>query len=956
MRKSSPAFVIYYADGKFSGFDGCNTIGGNAELVNFRLELSNVTSTKRACDFGKEGGGPDGSLFQSGKYFFNNGRIYLGPEPRKGEQRVVIVLEKMPDPEGFSGYSSVAELKNLGPAVPLHGSGANQKASLTSWADLRPGKVQFIVPGKTPFSTEMGYQALYSSNGENELRPVLPEFQWREKPPETKGPDLGNYPYRVTYPGEVEPLAVFTGLSKLGKVKGVHNPYLGHQNAYQIVSWENRWYHIAWVRPDAIFEDLPNRQGLDFGDKKLIVWASENQQSQLTTVLSHRAEHPPVWSWLGDLNFDGAPDFIFELFAPTTRLLLLSGPEGKYEWIAVPTAQSKPKLHEKYQELPGNWIGYRSGDPKARVDICLWTEPDGTFSHPRIFSSCEDTEMYAAIDSFLQQLKIQPGMNQFERVPMPITLSLNFYNPKLAYQGKEIPQEENVRATVMEALEMEVLNLIGAENLRAWQDKTLSFPQEEDGLPVWGDGNGNFQAMMRLNIPAPNPANAVAVTPYSLVGRLDSAGNLLEKLDLPNCRKDPAGCRFLPAETLREAVEEELPEEFLTQDAWSHPTMVFDTAAGHFAWDFTYNVITRYPRGKRARIRVDASTGKILASEVDAKANFQKCLPQDALIETPMGKRQVNLLKAGDPVFSMDERGRKIIMPLAKVNSVPAGKNHQMTRLDFENGARVMATPGHPMPWHRVVQNVVFSSDSVRVTARQTVPYYGPATWDILPEGPTGYYFIDGIAVASTLSESSPDKTADSIYNAQLVQTAEILIQARLGVETGPDQIELEHAHCLEGTRQAGAHTGHPAEVIFRVNTLPRSERECFYVPIRFDPAGKPLTDLSNYLPDCREEPIRCQPKPLIFWKPRLANLSNLSDPRFPFFDGKYLYAVKNRDRRIPLLFRFYWNKSICYRVNLSTGEMENRVLSRGFRQKIIHKPLPHPRKSPNRAVSAQGR
>jgi len=45
--------------------------------------------------------------------------------------------------------------------------------------------------------------------------------------------------------------------------------------------------------------------------------------------------------------------------------------------------------------------------------------------------------------------------------------------------------------------------------------------------------------------------------------------------------------------------------------------------------------------------------------------------------------------------------------------------------------------------------------DRSRITLWELVPYSGSRTYDLLPAGPTGMYWANGILLASTLLEAS---------------------------------------------------------------------------------------------------------------------------------------------------------------------------------------------------------
>ena len=46
--------------------------------------------------------------------------------------------------------------------------------------------------------------------------------------------------------------------------------------------------------------------------------------------------------------------------------------------------------------------------------------------------------------------------------------------------------------------------------------------------------------------------------------------------------------------------------------------------------------------------------------------------------------------------------------------------------------------------------------DDSRVVGRRVLPYDHDHTWDVLPDGPTGLYWADGVLMGSTLAARAP--------------------------------------------------------------------------------------------------------------------------------------------------------------------------------------------------------
>ena len=110
-------------------------------------------------------------------------------------------------------------------------------------------------------------------------------------------------------------------------------------------------------------------------------------------------------------------------------------------------------------------------------------------------------------------------------------------------------------------------------------------------------------------------------------------------------------------------------------------------------------------------------------------------------------------LRAGDVVWTVDAAGQRVAAPILFTVRVPVPAAHQMAHLTLADGRQLWASPGHPTSDGRSLGNLVPGDrlDGSLVTAVERVPYGQPATYDLLPAGPTGFYWADGILIGSTL-------------------------------------------------------------------------------------------------------------------------------------------------------------------------------------------------------------
>jgi Hint domain-containing protein len=130
-----------------------------------------------------------------------------------------------------------------------------------------------------------------------------------------------------------------------------------------------------------------------------------------------------------------------------------------------------------------------------------------------------------------------------------------------------------------------------------------------------------------------------------------------------------------------------------------------------------------------------------------------KCLPPATKIRTPDGERRVDELHAGDLVMTADRDGRAIAMPILQVNAVPRIGAHAIAVVTLADGRVVRGSPEHPLAGTGTLGALAAGDrlDGAVVVATRREPFSEAATWDLLPAGPTGTYWADGVLLGSTL-------------------------------------------------------------------------------------------------------------------------------------------------------------------------------------------------------------
>lgn len=159
------------------------------------------------------------------------------------------------------------------------------------------------------------------------------------------------------------------------------------------------------------------------------------------------------------------------------------------------------------------------------------------------------------------------------------------------------------------------------------------------------------------------------------------------------------------------------------------------------------------------RVKVDPNR-KPLSPEEEKRARRNAacymgiiCLPTWTKIATPDGEVLVTDLKEGMLVYSQDKNGNRISVPIIKYGSTTATGEHHVLKVTLRDGRVVSASPRHPLVDGRLFENLKNSDDfdGSTVASIESVPYNKGTTYDLLPAGETGFYWADGVLIASTL-------------------------------------------------------------------------------------------------------------------------------------------------------------------------------------------------------------
>lgn len=151
-------------------------------------------------------------------------------------------------------------------------------------------------------------------------------------------------------------------------------------------------------------------------------------------------------------------------------------------------------------------------------------------------------------------------------------------------------------------------------------------------------------------------------------------------------------------------------------------------------------------------VKIDTNTATFLEKKY-LNRNCPICLSENTTIDTPEGNLNVTELKTGMQVWTQDNLGHKQVGTILQVGRTLVPPTHKMVHLMLYDGRELFASPGHPTTDGRQLGDLKAGDilDGTKIKTAELVPYNENYTYDILPSGPTGFYWADGILLKSTL-------------------------------------------------------------------------------------------------------------------------------------------------------------------------------------------------------------
>jgi hypothetical protein len=169
---------------------------------------------------------------------------------------------------------------------------------------------------------------------------------------------------------------------------------------------------------------------------------------------------------------------------------------------------------------------------------------------------------------------------------------------------------------------------------------------------------------------------------------------------------------------------------------------------------YAFIIRTGRNQGKLIEGTISSSGTIKVLNETNSFNTCPICLIRGTLIGTPSGDIPVEKLHPGMIIRSIDRFGLEIAVPILKTASTPVPPDFYVVRITLSDGRSVTASPGHPSSNYRLLGDYRVGDvlDGSLIIGFDFRAYNDEATFDLLPEGPTGLYYANGILLGSTLS------------------------------------------------------------------------------------------------------------------------------------------------------------------------------------------------------------
>ena len=168
-----------------------------------------------------------------------------------------------------------------------------------------------------------------------------------------------------------------------------------------------------------------------------------------------------------------------------------------------------------------------------------------------------------------------------------------------------------------------------------------------------------------------------------------------------------------------------------------------------------------------ARFTTGGSSGTAVDGTIDASGTIAVrsqtptgqppcpiCLARGTRIATPDGSVAVEDVREGMRIWTLDEHGARVVATVERTGNMTAPSDHEVVHLVLDDGRELRASPAHPLADGRPLGSLSAGDvvDGALVMSAGREPYGFGTTFDLLPSGPSGLYWADGVLLQTTLA------------------------------------------------------------------------------------------------------------------------------------------------------------------------------------------------------------
>ena len=127
-------------------------------------------------------------------------------------------------------------------------------------------------------------------------------------------------------------------------------------------------------------------------------------------------------------------------------------------------------------------------------------------------------------------------------------------------------------------------------------------------------------------------------------------------------------------------------------------------------------------------------------------------------VHDPSQTPSVRFRHRDDHLCARHKQGIRVRATVEKTIKREIPVPYEMLHLVLSDGRALFVSPLHPLIDGRLAGSLAVGSlvDNAPVREAGSLPYNEGATYDILPSGDTGFYWANGILLASTLKPTQP--------------------------------------------------------------------------------------------------------------------------------------------------------------------------------------------------------